>query len=272
MRGEKKLKDEMRDDRLSRRGETIYYLGTLFFVGGIILLAYASVSVMFFQIHYESEAGLIADTVMFMGTGLLCVAMGINLMLNQSKRGYLVFGLGSVFSVIGIFSFYLNYESNWFYPIISYILLAYLLGFLMLMGNAFGHVTLWILRKNLDSSVTDMKAGKKTYMHTDEEIQRDIENAIKQSMKQAADNLQFDLSVEPSFKVSRNAAAETVIRRKDDMNETVALQQTLNPGSKEKWGATGVDKASMLLADTLNQESSVKQGFFDKVHHLFHKK
>lgn len=272
MRREMSSFNENRDDRLSRRGETIYYFGTLVFVAGIILLAFASVSIMFFQIHYESDATLIADTVMYMGSGLFFVAAGINLMIYQGKRGYVTFAIGSLFSVFAIGYFYVNYESNWFYPIISYILLSYLTGFLLLMGNAFGHVTLWILRKNQQQSFPSAESGKKVYVHTDEEIERDIDNAIRQSLKQAADELQFDLTMKPSFKVSAHAASETVVRRKDDMNESMVLQQTLNPGSKEKWGATGVDKASLLLADTLHAESKEKMGFLEKVHHFFHKR
>jgi hypothetical protein len=252
---------DKRDERLSRRGETIYYFGTFFFVAGIILLAYASVSIMFFQIHYESEAKLIADTVMYMGTGLFFVAFGINLMLNQSKRGYSIFGFGTILTIFAIVYFYFNYETNWFYPIISYVLLSYLLGFLLLMGNAFGHVTLWILQKNQETSPEGLLSKAQAYYHSDEEIQRDIDNAMKQSLHKAAENLQFDLSDAPAFKVSANAAHEKVVRRKDTMNESMILQQTLNPGTKEKWGATGVDKASMLLADTLKTQPAQKKGF-----------
>ncbi|MFO8077396.1 MAG: hypothetical protein R6U21_01955 [Thermoplasmatota archaeon] len=261
---------DKRDERLSRRGETIYYFGTLFFVAGIILLAYASISIMFFQIHYESEATLIADTVMYMGTGLFFVAFGINLMLNQSKRGYIIFGVGSLLSIFAIIYFYFNYETNWFYPIISYVLLSYLLGFLLLMGNAFGHVTLWILQKNQEAVSEGLLSKAQAYYHTDEEIQRDIDNAMKQSLHKAAENLQFDLSDKPAFKVSAHASNEDVVRRKDTMNESMVLQQTLNPGTKEKWGATGVDKASMLLADTLKTKPAQKTGFFHHFTRFFH--
>lgn len=258
------------DDSLSRRGEAIYYFGTLFFVGGIILIGFASASIMFFQIHYESEARLITDTVTYMGVGLLNVSLGINLMLRQSKKGYLIFSTGSMFAIIAIVSFYFNYETNWFYPTISYILLSYLLGFLLLMGNAFGQVTLWILRKNQEPTQPIPSKVKPNY--TDEEIERDIDEAIKKSMKQAADELQFNLDVKPSFKVSTATGSETVVKRKDAMKESNALQQTLHPGSTEEWGGAGVDKASMLLSETLKSESSQKKGFFDIIQNFFTKK
>lgn len=266
--GNKILKTD--DDSLSRRGENIYYFGTLIFVAGIILIGFASASIMFFQIHYESEAKLITDTVTYMGVGLLCVSLGLNFMLRQSKKGYFLFSIGSIFAVIAIGMFYLNYETNWFYPTISYILLSYLIGFLLLMGNAFGHVTLWILRKNQET--TPQKSIEPKHTYTDEEIERDIDKAIKESMQHAADELQFNLNEGPTFKVSAAQDTETIVKRKDTMNETRALQQTLNPGSREEWGGAGVDKASTLLADTLKTESTQKKGFFGFIQNFFTKK
>lgn len=258
------------DDRLSRKGETIYYLGTLLFVAGIILISYATASILFFQIHYESEAKLITDTVTYMGVGLLFVSLGINLMLKQSKRGYFIFSTGLIFAIIAIVTFYFNYETNWFYPTISYILLSYLLGFLLLMGNAFGHVTLWMIRKNQDAVEESVKTPRVEY--TNEQIEKDIDEAIKKSMQEAADELDFNLTSSPSFKVSSATNTETVVKRKDSMNETMVLQQTLNPGSKEEWGGTGVDKASSLLAETLNAETTQKKGFLGFIQSFFTKK
>ena len=257
------------EDRLSRKGENIYYLGTLFFVAGIVLLAFSSASIMFFQVSSVSEARLVIETVTYMGCGLLSVTLGINLMLRQSKKGYLIFSSGFIFAVIGIVLFFLNFETNWFYPMISYILLFYLFGFLLLMGNAFGHVTLWILRKNQDTYNVSSKKAKEQHEYTDEEIQRDIDQAIKQSLQHAADDLQFDIaSSSPKFKVSAGMNSETVVRRRDSGNEAMVLQQTLNPGSTEQWGGAGIDKAASMLADTLNSDSSYKKKFF----HFFKRK
>ncbi|MBS3778119.1 MAG: hypothetical protein KGY50_02360 [Candidatus Thermoplasmatota archaeon] len=267
--GHKILKTD--DDSLSRRGENIYYFGTLIFVAGIILIGFASASIMFFQIHYESEAKLITDTVTYMGVGLLCVSLGINFMLRQSKKGYISFLIGSLFAMIAIGMFYFSYETNWYYPTISYILLSYLVGFLLLMGNAFGHVTLWILRKNQETVPNNQHLEPK-HTYTDEEIERDIDKAVKQSMQHAADELQFNLNKGPTFKVSAAQNTESIVKRKDAMNESKALQQTLNPGFREEWGGAGVDKASTLLANTLNTESTQKKGFFHFIQNFFTKK
>ena len=263
--GNKNLKSK--DDRLSRRGESIYYFGTFLFVAGIILIGFASSSILFFQIHYESEARLITDTITYMGIGLFFVSFGINLMLRQTKKGYFIFSVGSVFVLIAITTFYLNYENNWYYPTISYILLSYLLGFLLLMGNAFGNVTLWSLRKRQDIDPETSANTKKIY--TDEEIEKDIDNAIKKSMKRAADSLQFDITGEPSFKVSATIGSESIVKRKDNMDESMVLQQTLDPGSKEEGGGEGIDKASLVLTDTLDAEKVQKKGFFSFIKNFF---
>ncbi|MDG6219713.1 MAG: hypothetical protein QCI00_09800, partial [Candidatus Thermoplasmatota archaeon] len=103
-------------------------------------------------------------------------------------------------------------------------------------------------------------------------IQKDIDEALKQSLKNAVDNLQFDLKETPSFKVSNASNTETVVTCKDNMNETMVLQQTLNPGSVEKWGGTGIDKASLILEDTLHSGFSQKKGFLKSIHTFFSKK
>ena len=205
-----------------------------------------------------------------MGAGLFFVSFGINLMLRQTKKGYIIFSTGSVFSLVAIASFYFYYVTdNFVYPTISYILLCYLIGFLLLMGNAFGHVTLWIMRKNQQTEQPGSTQVKTDY--TDEQIQKDIDAAIKESIQHAAEELQFDLSDTPAFQVSA-AASETIVKRKDNMDEAMVLQQTLHPGAREKWGGTGIDKASLLLEDTLNTESSNKKGFFSFLQSFFTKK
>lgn len=270
MRKNRNTFQKRENDQLSSRGETIYYFGTLFFVAGIILLTVASASIIFFQINYESSAKLVADTFTFMGLGLVFISFGINLMLKQTKKGYLTFSIGTVFSMIGVFFFYLNFETNWFYPLISYILLSYLFGFLLLMGNAFSHVTLWILRRNQEMMTRKPVQIKKEY--TDEEIQKDIDEALKQSFQHSLDNLQFDLKETPSFRVSNASDTETVVICKDSMNESMALQQTLNPGTVEKWGGAGIDKASLLLEDSLQTRDLKKKSFLKSIHTFFSKK
>ena len=85
-----------------RRGLSIYYIGSMFFIVGISLVALGSAFVMIFQIHYGSESDKILYTALFLGTGITLVLMGINLMIKQTKRGYCVVGMSAFISSFAI--------------------------------------------------------------------------------------------------------------------------------------------------------------------------
>jgi len=70
-------------EKLSRRGEFIYYIGALFFISGIILLILGTISTMFHQIHYGSDNQVILNVVSFIGSGLILSSLGINLMIRN---------------------------------------------------------------------------------------------------------------------------------------------------------------------------------------------
>jgi len=262
-KGEGNSSTNYQDEGLSRKGESIYYFGTFIFVAGIILLSMGAISIIFFQIHYESDILLIRNTILFIGTGLILISLGINLMIKQSRRSTSIFTTGLILALIASVIFFFNYGSNWIYPIISYVLLLYIFGFLMLMGNAFGSVTVWLLRNS--PIVDSTKMGTPKHEYTDEEIQRDIENAMKKSLEASAEQLHFDFVNTRNLKIGKHSlGSETVVRVKDDMNESLTLKDTINPGATEKWGSTGIDKASIQLAETLQGKPPKKHGLFSK--------
>jgi hypothetical protein len=262
-KGKDNSQTNYQENGLSRKGESVYYLGTFIFISGIILLSVGALSIIFFQIHYESEVFLIQNTILFIGSGLIFISLGINLMIRQSKRGKYVYSLGLLFSASSMLLFLLNYQDNWFYPVISYVLLLYIFGFLMLMGNAFGSVTVWLLRNTPVETPT--KIGTPQHEYTDEEIQKDIEAALKKSLEKSAEQLRFDYVDTHHLKIGKNSyGSETVVRVKDDMSEALTLKDTMNPGATEKWGGTGIEKASLQLAETLKGSNAHKQGFFSR--------
>ena len=63
------LEEKGSSTRLLRRGVSIYYIGSMFFVAGIALVALGSAFIMIFQIHYGSETNQILYTAIFLGTG-----------------------------------------------------------------------------------------------------------------------------------------------------------------------------------------------------------
>ena len=246
--------------RLLRRGVSIYYVGSMFFVAGIALVALGSAFIMIFQIHYGSETNQILYTAIFLGTGIILVLIGINMMIKQTKKGYYIIGLSGFISSLALFIFASNYLYNWYYPLISYVLALYVMGFLVLLGNAFGNVTLWIIENRPEAMVNEERLAK-TY--TDEEIQRDIEEATRKSIEAAASELQFEVGDTGDIKLGKSSpkTCGLITRVKDDIEESISLKQTIKPGSTDKWGSIGIDKASMQLTETMNQQRVEKRRF-----------
>jgi hypothetical protein len=242
---------------LLRRGLSIYYVGSMFFVAGIALVALGAAFVMIFQIHYGSEADKILYTTLFLGAGIKFILIGINLMIKQMKKGYYVVGISAIISSFALILFSTNYLHNWYYPLVGYVLGFYVIGFLMLLGNAFANVTLWIIEKNPEYVAGEKKLAK-TY--TDEEIQRDIEEATRKSIEITATGLQFDVDDVGDIKLGKSSpkTCGLITRVKDDIGEIMSLRQTINPGSTDKWGSIGIDKASTQLAETMMQKKEEK--------------
>ena len=100
------LSNEVSDStKLSRRGASIYYLGSAVFAAGIVLIVLGSALVMFFQIHYESEPVEILYTILSIATGIILILVGINLMIRQTKKGYAIVVASIVFSSLAIYYF-----------------------------------------------------------------------------------------------------------------------------------------------------------------------
>lgn len=247
--------------KLSSRGTSIYYIGSAVFSAGIVLIVLATVLIMFYEIHYTSEPVEILLTIPTLATGIILLLIGINLMIRQTKKGYLIIFTSIIFSSVAIFLFYTNYLDNFYYPLVSYIFGLYVFGFLMLLGNAFASVIVWIIGNKPEYQITE-KA--KPHFYTDEEIQRDIEEATQKSLQAAVDQLQFELEDLPKDIIIGRGSPESpgnIIRVKDDIDEVLSLSQTLNTGSTEKFGSIGVDKVSMELAKIISSEKKEKSIF-----------
>ncbi|MFO7677794.1 MAG: hypothetical protein R6V50_05375 [Thermoplasmatota archaeon] len=250
-------------DKLSSRGASIYYLGSAVFAAGIVLIILGSSLVMFYQLHYGSEAMQIFHTILSISIGIILLLVGINLMIRQTKKDYAIIIASIFFSSLAIYLFYTNYLNNFYYPLVSYIYGLYVLGFLLLLGNAFASVIVWIIG---NKSVYQTTLKEKSHLYTDEEIQRDIEEATQKSIESAVNELQFELEELPKDiivgkTVPKSAGVE--IRVKDDMHEVLSLSHALGPAATEKFGSFGIEKASLQLAKTISKENQ-KKGFFKR--------
>ncbi len=268
------LVDEERSfNKLFSRGAVVYYLGSMVFIAGIALIILGSALIMFFEIGYSSDLQEILYTIISVATGIVLILLGINLMMKQTKKGYFIIILSVIAVSLSIFLFIRYYPQNWYYPLVGYVFGLYVAGFLLLLGNTFAGAILWIIGNRPEYSVKETEEQARLY--TDEEIQRDIEEATKKSVEAAVAELHFDLEAAPSDLLIGKFVSQSpknVTRVKDKITEVSNLKQTLSPGSTEKWGSVGIDKASMALANTMTPKTKEKKGFFERIKERFFNK
>ena len=258
--------EEKSFNKLFSRGAVIYYFGSLVFIAGIALIILGSALIMFFEIGYTSELQEILLTIISIAIGIILILLGINLMMKQTKKGYFIIFLSVISISLSMFLFLRYYPDNWYYPQVGYVFGLYVAGFLLLLGNTFAGAILWIIGSKPIFAFKEKEEPSR--MYSDEEIQRDIEEATRKSAEAAVAELQFDLDDAPSDLligkfVSRSP--KNVIRVKDKISEVSNLRQTLSPGTTEKWGSVGIDKASMALAQTMEPKKQEKKGFFERI-------
>jgi len=259
--------DESSKNKLFSRGASIYYLGSMIFIAGIALIILGSALIMFFRLSYTSELQEILLTIIPIALGIILILLGINLMMKQSRKGYAILTLSIIAVAISMFLFLRFYENNWYYPQIGYVFGLYVSGFLLLLGNTFAGSILYIIKSNKPVySPTEDK--EPVHLYTDDEIQKDIEEATRKSAEAAVAELQFnDVQELPSdiIGVHISETPKNITRVKDRIAEVRSLGQTLSPGMTEKWGSVGIDKASDALAKTLEPVKTKKKGFFQRI-------
>jgi len=254
------VNDEASPSGLIHRGVLSYYLGSVLFMAGIVLLAIGVSFIMIFKIHYTSLPEEILLTAVFMGVGITLILTGINLMMRQTKYGYCIVGGSAFMSLSALSLFVYAYPYKWYYPLISYVFSLFVAGFLVLMGNAFANVTLKMIGNRLES-VVDKEEKMEVKLYTDEEIERDIEEATRKSVEAAVNKLDFTLSDAKDLTLGASCTQErgNIVRVKDDIDEARILKITRNPSETDKWGSIGIDKVSMQLSSALENQPTIEK-------------
>jgi hypothetical protein len=259
--------EESSEKKLFSRGASIYYLGSMVFIVGIALIVLGSALILFFRLSYTSEMQEILLTIIPIALGTILILLGINLMMKQSRKGYAILTLSVIAVSVSMVLFVRFYENNWYYPQVYYVFGLYVTGFLLLLSNTFAGSILYIIKSN--KPVYRPFEDKETvHLYTDEEIQKDIEDATRKSAEAAVAELQFnDVQELPSdiIGVHISQSPKNITRVKDKITEVKSLGQTLSPGMTEKWGSVGIDKASDALAKTLDPVKTQKKGFFQRI-------
>ena len=258
--------EESSEKKLFSRGASIYYLGSMVFIIGIVFLILGSALILFFRLSYTSELQEILLTIIPIALGTILILLGINLMMKQSRRGYAILAISLIAAAASMILFVRIYENNWYYPQVYYVFGLYVTGFLLLLGNTFAGSILYIIKSN-KPVYSPFQHEEPAHLYTDEEIQKDIEDATRKSAEAAVAELQFnDIQELPSdiIGVHISETPKNITRVKDKITEVKSLGQTLSPGTTEKWGSVGIDKASDALAQTLNPVKTQKKGFFER--------
>ena len=249
---------------LLRRGVLVYYVGSVFFIAGIALSVLGVAFITIFRLHRGSPPEEILLTITFIGVGITVILTGMNLMIRQTRYGYYIVGGSAFMALLAVPIFAYNYPHDWYYPLISYLISLFVIGFLVLLGNAFANVTLWMIEGKSESVVS---GEEKMKIYTDEEIERDIEEATRKSMEAAASELEFtvadlgELTLGKAFRETRG----NITRIKDDVGETKNLRMTIHPSETDKWGSIGIDKVSMQLSETMEERPVEKDRFTEIV-------
>lgn len=249
-----------------KRGALVYYVGSASFASGVVLLAAGVAFVMMQRIHYGSEPGKVILASVLLCVGTTMILAGINMMMRQTRYGYYLVGASAFASLFAILLFTYNFPQEWYYPFINYVIVLYIVGFLVLVGNAFANVVLWMIESK-PGAIARKEAEK---IYTDEEIERDIEDATRKSIELSASELTFkDPSME-DVRLGRvfNETRGTTTRFKDDLSEVTSLMDTISPGERIKSGSAEIESASKNLADILKTgtvERSKSKELKDKV-------
>lgn len=106
---------------LEEIGSMVTAIGVAFCIGGAICAIVT-------QQTMQTASGTIAMA----GMGFLAMLTGINM---KSMRSHLFVELGFVLALVAVILFYIHYPMDWYYPLAGYVVLLYVAGILILIGN-----------------------------------------------------------------------------------------------------------------------------------------
>ncbi len=110
-------------------------IGFWLIISGIFLLLIGLVSILLFQVHYETEAMIIIPIVILISISIIFMALGVNWSHNKESKSRILTAIGLICTMSSMVLFVFNFDHNWYYPLISYIITFYILGLVLIMGT-----------------------------------------------------------------------------------------------------------------------------------------
>jgi len=168
-----------------------FYFGSMVFISGIILCLVG----LFFLVAYKinltfhiSNNVRVAIAMGSLGIGLPLVLSGVAINFSP-KRNYtyltLLFGivLSWISTIFGVNAYLAN---KWYHPLIGKVAIGYGFGILLLAGTSFAALVMYVIASKTTAYKTEELIKKTKFfeerkVYTDEEINRDIEEALSTS-------------------------------------------------------------------------------------------
>nr|WP_048086574.1 hypothetical protein [Ferroglobus placidus] len=237
-----------------------YYMGSLTFIFGIIVVFAGIIFAISVKLTRYSEPYQIKLTYGLVGFGFAVALFGLNQMVKRRIQysSYVVIS-GLLLCIFGLLEFIFFFPQNWRYPYVSYVVFPYVIGSALLIGNAFAN------------SILNLIEGKpviETKQLTEEEIEREVEKVISESMdkivKLSESDLKFkDIKID-GFKPSRSFfERKEIVVEKDDIEEAEILKRIIT--NKVEVEDREIDENSKLLRETMREKEKSK----DKKSRLF---
>lgn len=166
-----------------------FYFGSMVFISGIILCLVG----LFFLVAYKinitfniSNNVRVAIAIGSIGIGLPLVLSGVAINFSP-KRNYtyltILFGivLSWISTIFGVNAYLMN---KWYHPLIGKVAIGYGFGILLLAGTSFAALVMYVIASKTTVHKTEELIKKTKFLrkvYTDEEINRDIEEALSTS-------------------------------------------------------------------------------------------
>ncbi|MDD4332040.1 MAG: hypothetical protein PHU28_06940 [Methanosarcinaceae archaeon] len=237
-----------------------HYFASMTLLSGFILALMGIGFALSVNLTRRSDPGEIAITYTFIGFGLSLILIGINLMIIKPKEYHRIAVVGGlILSWVGVGAFYLIYPEGWKYPNVTFVAAAYAMGICLLAGNAFANTVLYQIEER--ARLLLQEKTDKEQDHNEEDIDKEVQKALERSFSREEEFSNFNLGIKEKgydFILGKalTDSEEQKITFNDDISEVGALHYAR--GDKLKVNDKGLDSASMLLAQTINKNSSVK--------------
>ncbi|RUM33390.1 MAG: hypothetical protein DSY33_04625 [Archaeoglobus sp.] len=236
------------------RRDREYYLPSLIFAAGVLLVVVGLALIAIFQINRYSSPIQIEITGVIIGIAIPMALYGVNAMYGF-KRYRPATVAAFVLTSLAVILFVLMYPEYWYYPQVVYVALIYTIGLVLFFSSSFAEAVLRLLEK---TPVIEVKREKPSTYAEKKKLKKEIESEIDmESAKLIEPDFDRVLNieiVEPKTDFEVGVALKSaeyrgnVVRVKDSVPEAEELKKLKEGGRRvRKKELNEVDDAARIL-------------------------